>query len=126
MSKKGGITGKGFKPGKSGNPSGRPKTKKIIETLKELSNQPYNESKTKLEHICDQVIDKALNGDISMIKLFFERLEGKPFMNHNIAVEKNDEPIQVFKFEPEFQKQLDQRYEEEELEKASAIKDKDS
>jgi hypothetical protein len=120
MSKKGGITGKGFKPGQSGNPSGRPKTKKIIETLKELSNQPYNESKTKLEHICDQVIEKACGGDISMIKLFFERLEGKPFMNHNIAVEKNDEPIRVFSFEPEFQKQLDDRYAEEDNNKTSS------
>ena len=97
MKKSGGITGKGFKPGQSGNPSGRPKTKKIIETLKEISNQPYNESKTKLEQICQQVIDKALNGDISMIKLFFERLEGKPFMNHNIAMEKDDKPISMYK-----------------------------
>jgi len=126
MNKSSGITGKGFKPGQSGNPSGRPKTKKIIETLKELSNQPYNESKTKLEQICQQVIDKALNGDISMIKLFFERLEGKPFMNHKIGMEKNDEPIQVFSFEPEFQKQLDEKYQEEELERISAIKDENS
>ena len=47
-------------------------------------------------------------------------------MNHKIGMEKNDEPIQVFSFEPEFQKQLDEKYQEEELERISAIKDENS
>lgn len=110
MKKSGGITGKGFKPGQSGNPSGRPKTKKIIETLKEISKEPYKNSESKLEYICNLVIDNALKGDISWVKLYFERLEGKPFMNHNIAVEKDDKPIQVFSFEPSFQKELEQQW----------------
>ena len=101
MNKKldGGITGKGFKPGKSGNPTGRPKSKKIIETLKAIANEPHNEYETKLDVICRQIIDKAVKGDLSFAKLLFERIEGKPFLNHNLSIERNDEPITVFRFE---------------------------
>ena len=97
---KGGITGKGFKPGKSGNPSGRPKSAKIIETLKKIGNEPYNEDYTKLEYICKMVVENALDGHLQWAKLYFERVEGKPFLNHSISVDKsNDQPIKVFDIE---------------------------
>ena len=97
---KGGITGKGFKPGKSGNPSGRPKSAKIIETLKNIGNERYNEDYTKLEYICKMVVENALDGHIQWAKLYFERVEGKPFLNHSISVDKsNNQPIKVFDIE---------------------------
>jgi len=102
MSKKleGGITGKGFQKGKSGNPIGRPKTKTILKALKSIGNEPHSEDMTKLEHICRLVIEKAVKGEISWVKLYFERLDGKPYLNHNINLDTNhDQPIKVFDIE---------------------------
>ena len=104
MSKKldGGITGKGFQKGQSGNPTGRPKTKTILKALKSIGNEPYNDDLTKLEQICRLVVEKALKGEISWVKLYLERLDGKPYLNHNVNVDMHhDKPIKVFDIETE-------------------------
>ena len=100
----GGVTGKGFQKGKSGNPTGRPKTKTILKALKSIGNEPYNDDLTNIEYICRLVVEKALKGEISWVKLYFERLDGKHFVNHNVNVDMHhdqDQPIKVFDIETE-------------------------
>jgi len=124
MNKKldGGITGKGFQRGQSGNPTGRPKTKTILKALKSIGNEPHNENLTKLEHICRLVVEKALKGEISWVKLYFERLDGKPYLNHNINLDmQHDKPIKVFNIETDEEYQA--RVERDVLSKYEVIDD---
>ncbi len=77
-----------FKPGQSGNPSGRPKSAKAITDLSlEILAEPFDDPMglyprfkdiSKGEVILRQLIDKATYGDISATKELLDRLIGKP------------------------------------------------
>ena len=74
----GGVTGKGFTPGKSGNPKGRPKKKNCIpDILKRLTSEKTGPP-TKLETILSNVVDEAIKGDQWSIQFIADRMEGKP------------------------------------------------
>jgi hypothetical protein len=68
-----------FKPGQSGNPGGRPKTKPITEALRELlaSVGPVLGEKTNAQSLADRLLVMALNGDLSAIRELADRVEGK-------------------------------------------------
>ena len=90
----GGVTGKGFKPGQSGNPDGRPKGSlsiphllrrigiekapvEIAKNVRELYGMAKNKSLTMFECFVRLTYIKALEGDIRAIDWLSERTEGK-------------------------------------------------
>ncbi len=58
-----------FKPGQSGNPGGRPKTKLLTQAYRELLEQvDPKEQKTLAQQIARKVIDQALKGNLAAVK----------------------------------------------------------
>ena len=86
--KQGGITGKGFKKGVSGNPKGRPKKAKCIpDILRSITSQKVDGYENKLHKILDNVVNQAIKGDQWSIQFIADRMEGKPAQIINQTVE---------------------------------------
>ena len=84
----GGATGRGFLPGKSGNPNGRPKKKKCIpDILRDLTKEKTTNNITKLEQMLSNIVDNAIDGDPFSITFVAERMEGKPAQVINQTIE---------------------------------------
>lgn len=92
----GGITGKGFVPGQSGNPGGRPKgsvsiTRHIREAL-----ERQDEEEARL--LADAIIKQAKEGNSAALKTVMDRIDGpvKEETEHSggitIKVEFGDDP----------------------------------
>jgi hypothetical protein len=75
-----------FKEGQSGNPNGRPpKGYSITETIREMmAEQP--EIKKALG---SKVIEAALKGDLTAIKLIWSYMDGQPKQSMDVDVESN-------------------------------------
>src|SRR6185503_19309244 len=77
----GGVTGKGFIPGQSGNPGGRPKGSVKLSTCYERSlARPYPddpEGRTYAQVIADKAVEIAAGGDIAAIREVTDRTEGR-------------------------------------------------
>ena len=71
----GGITGKGFMPGQSGNPSGRPKKKPITDLFEELMSDP--ELVAQFKTAIANSIKKGGMAGVMYMKEAADRLEGK-------------------------------------------------
>lgn len=67
-----GNPGGKWKPGQSGNPKGRPSTKPFRDMLKRISEQLNAD-----EEIGKALISKAMMGDVSAIKEYADRTDGK-------------------------------------------------
>ncbi len=76
----GGITGKGWKPGQSGNPNGRPKKNYTIpDLLTKIGEEDGTlDGKSKLEVIMYKVFQYALEGKQWAVQFIADRTEGKP------------------------------------------------
>ena len=75
----GGATGRGFMPGKSGNPRGRPKKAKCIpDILRSITKAKIEGYETKLHAILDNVVEQAIKGDQWSIQFIADRMEGRP------------------------------------------------
>ena len=70
---------KPWKPGESGNPGGRPKTKPLTEELQRLLKQeaPKGEGRTWAALIAEALLTKAREGDVRAITELANRVEGK-------------------------------------------------
>jgi len=92
----GGITGKGWVKGQSGNPKGRPKSGFALnEYITELANVELEDKKTMLEAVVGKVYEEALDGNMTAISFLADRVLGKA--SQSIAVrDATDEPIKVF------------------------------
>lgn len=75
--KLGGVTGKGFMPGQSGNPGGRPK--KTLDKALEAELAALGADGLTIAHaIAKKLVDKAKAGDVKATQLIAERTQGKP------------------------------------------------
>lgn len=81
----GGCTGKGWLPGQSGNPSGRPKVRMVDELLAELLQAKDSEESLAMAL---KLIEKAKAGDVRAAQLIAERTQGKP--NQKVEVTGKD------------------------------------
>lgn len=68
----GGVTGKGFRPGRSGNPAGRPKGQSLTGLLREQLDRDDN-----AQALVETIVRKAIEGDYQFCKLILDRTEGK-------------------------------------------------
>lgn len=92
----GGITGKGWVKGQSGNPNGRPKSGFALnEYITELANVELEDKKTMLEAVVGKVYEEALDGNMTAISFLADRVLGKPSQQIGIK-DVSDEPIKVF------------------------------
>jgi len=74
----GGVTGKGFQPGVSGNLNGRPRTAKFSEAARRLSEEIGQNEKTGAEQLAEHCLRRALKGSARHAELFLAYAEGKP------------------------------------------------
>ena len=65
-----------FKPGQSGNPGGRPKTKPFRDALRRAVEAAGDDTQ-RLDMVALALYSKALEGDVSAIKEVADRLDGK-------------------------------------------------
>ena len=91
----GGITGKGWKPGVSGNPNGRPKgVQSIPDILRKIGEEEGTvEGLNKLEVVLRMVFGFAVEGKSWAVQFIADRTEGRAIeRTQNLS----DKPIQVF------------------------------
>ena len=95
----GGITGKGFKPGQSGNPNGRPKgTRSIPDILKKIGDEEGTlDGKSKLDVIMYKVFQYALEGKPWAVQFIADRTEGKAKEFREVT--NKSEPIKIMSFD---------------------------
>ena len=95
----GGITGKGWKPGESGNPNGRPlKIKTIPDILHKIGEEEGTvDGKTKLYVIMYKVFQYALEGKPWAVQFIADRTEGKAKEFKEIT--HNNQPIKIMSLE---------------------------
>jgi len=74
--KPGGITGKGFMPGQSGNPLGRPKGKTLTSIIREAVEE-IEGAKTLGRILVETAISEARSGNFQFFKEIMERVDGK-------------------------------------------------
>lgn len=87
----GGCTGRGFMPGVSGNPNGRPKGKSFTDVAREILGEPVDDDKPdgpdKLERLTRALIEAAVEGNPVAVKEVLARIDPAP--NHNININNN-------------------------------------
>ena len=76
----GGVTGRGFLPGRSGNPLGRPRTTGLLEALRAKMFEIEADGRSVAEHVAEALVDESLRGRqrIAAASLILDRLEGRP------------------------------------------------
>jgi uncharacterized protein DUF5681 len=83
----GGITGRGFRPGRSGNPHGRPNTKGLLTALRLKIAEIAPDGRTVEEHLIDVLLQEALRGKhrLPAVEVIFDRLEGRARQQIEVA-----------------------------------------
>jgi len=69
-----------WKPGVSGNPSGKSRMKLLSDDLRRMLTQ----SPTRVRAITEKLVTMAEEGDLTAIQMVFDRLEGKPHQSIEI------------------------------------------
>jgi hypothetical protein len=76
----GGITGRGFLPGRSGNVNGRPKTNTgLVNAIRAKVAELAPDGRTIAQHIAEMLIDESLRGRhrVAAASVILDRLEGR-------------------------------------------------
>jgi hypothetical protein len=77
----GGITGRGFLPGRSGNVNGRPKTNTgLVNAIRAKVAELAPDGRTIAQHIAAMLVDESLRGRhrVAAASVILDRLEGRP------------------------------------------------
>lgn len=87
----GGVTGRGFKPGQSGNPGGRPKARHLTEILgAELDKPASKNGQTRAQRMMERLVTIALTGKrgeaIQAMKLILAYRDGLPVQPVDIEI----------------------------------------
>lgn len=91
--KEGGVTGKGFKKGQSGNPNGRPKKGLAIADILNSKLDIVKSGKTQRELVLEKVIDLALDGEKWAMEFIADRTEGKAI--ERVIKQKTDDILEI-------------------------------
>jgi hypothetical protein len=77
-----------FKPGQSGNPAGRPRTRGLIVALKSAIAETIPDGRTIEQALADELVNEALRGRrrLPAIAEIFDRLEGRPKQSVDLDV----------------------------------------
>jgi len=83
----GGITGKGFMPGQSGNPSGRPRTRGLVSALRAKVAEVGPDGRSLEERLVGVLLQEALGGRhrLAAVEVIFDRLEGRASQHIEVA-----------------------------------------
>jgi hypothetical protein len=83
----GGVTGKGFLPGKSGNPKGRPHTTGLLTALRNKIGEVDADGMTVEARLVEVLVSEALVGKnrLPAVEVIFDRLEGRSRQHLQIA-----------------------------------------
>ena len=75
----GGVTGRGFLPGQSGNPNGRPHTKGLLTALRNKVAETGADGRTIEDQLVEVLVQEALRGKhrLPAVEAIFDRLEGR-------------------------------------------------
>jgi hypothetical protein len=75
----GGITGRGFMPGQSGNPNGRPRTRGLVSALRSTVSEVGQDGRSVEQQLVDVLLHEALRGRhrLAAVEVIFDRLEGR-------------------------------------------------
>ncbi len=74
----GGVTGKGFMPGQSGNPRGGPRGPRTLTTrLRKIIDQETKDGKDYGDLVMQVLVKAALKGDMKAMSLLLDRVDGK-------------------------------------------------
>ena len=79
-----------FKPGQSGNPSGRPKAvlSRALRAEIDKLDGAAPDAPTKAERIAEKVVTLALDGNLEAIRLIYDRVEGKPRQSVTLTIDR--------------------------------------
>ena len=100
----GGITGRGFLPGHSGNPKGRPHTKGLLSALRLKVAEIAADGRTVEEHLVEVLVQEALRSKrrLPALEMIFDRLQGRARQQIEVADvtrqlrEKSDAELQFY------------------------------
>jgi uncharacterized protein DUF5681 len=100
----GGITGRGFLPGQSGNPKGRPHTKGLLTALRHKVAEIGLDGRTIEEQLVEVLVQEALSGQhpLPAVEMIFDRLEGRARQQIEVADvtrelrEKSDDELRFY------------------------------
>jgi hypothetical protein len=82
-----------FRPGKSGNPKGRPRgSVGLTEALRRRLAEEGEDGRSLADRLAETLIGLALGGDLKAIQVLADRVEGRP----GLAVGDADEPPIAF------------------------------
>jgi hypothetical protein len=82
----GGVTGRGFLPGQSGNPNGRPHTKGLLTALRNKVAEAGADGRTIEDQLVEVLVQEALRGRhrLPAVEAIFDRLEGRATQQLNV------------------------------------------
>lgn len=75
-----------FKPGQSGNPGGKPKSKILTDSLRLCLDEKDAKGITNAEKLARALVDRALTGDVSAYREIADRIEGKSPLEADVRV----------------------------------------
>jgi hypothetical protein len=70
-----------FTPGQSGNPGGRPKGESLTARLRRYLDEEGEDGRTRAERFVERLAEMALAGNVHVMKMVLDRLDGKAIDN---------------------------------------------